>query len=64
LRIHFDLKSDGFGASGKMTIAPQRAVAQPAPSKGAEVIDPVYRQIRDLVYKTSGIYKAEEKLYL
>jgi chemotaxis protein methyltransferase CheR len=47
-----------------MTIAPQRAVAQPAPSKGAEVIDPVYRQIRDLVYKTSGIYKSEEKLYL
>jgi len=24
----------------------------------------VYRQIRDLVYKVSGIYKAEEKLYL
>jgi chemotaxis protein methyltransferase CheR len=46
-----------------MTIAPQRAVAQPAPNK-AEAIDPVYRQIRDLVYKTSGIYKAEEKLYL
>src|SRR5260370_9175605 len=47
-----------------MTIAPQRAVAQPAPNKGAEVIDPVHRQIRDLVYKTSGIYKSEEKLYL
>lgn len=47
-----------------MTIVPQRAVAQPAPSKSAEVIDPVYRQIRDLIYKTSGIYKAEEKLYL
>ena len=46
-----------------MTIAPQRAVAQPAPNK-AEAIDPVYRQIRDLVYKTSGIYKADEKLYL
>ena len=46
-----------------MTIAPQRAAAQPAPNK-AEAIDPVYRQIRDLVYKTSGIYKAEEKLYL
>jgi len=39
-----------------MTIAPQRAVAQPAPNQ-AEAIDPVYRQIRDLVYKTSGIYK-------
>jgi chemotaxis protein methyltransferase CheR len=46
-----------------MTIAPQRAVAQPAPNRG-DGIDPVYRQIRDLVYKTSGIYKAEEKLYL
>ena len=45
-----------------MTIVPQPAV--PASSKAAEVIDPVYRQIRDLVYKTSGIYKAEEKLYL
>jgi chemotaxis protein methyltransferase CheR len=45
-----------------MTIVPQPAVA--APSKSAEVIDPVYRQIRDLIYKTSGIYKAEEKLYL
>ena len=27
-------------------------------------VDPVHRQIRDLVYKVSGIYKAEEKLYL
>src|ERR1700730_1903309 len=47
-----------------MTIAPHRAVAQPAPSKRAEAIEPVYRQIRDLIYKASGIYKAEEKLYL
>ena len=47
-----------------MTIVPQRAAAQPVPNKGTEAIDPVYRQIRDLVYKTSGIYKAEEKLYL
>src|SRR5258708_28936773 len=49
-------------ASGKMTIVHQPVVA--APNKSVEVIDPVYRQIRDLVYKTSGIYKAEEKLYL
>jgi chemotaxis protein methyltransferase CheR len=47
-----------------MTIVPQFVVAQPAPSKSAEAVDPVYRQIRDLVYKISGIYKAEEKLYL
>src|SRR5437016_6751024 len=63
-RVHFDLKSYAFGACGKMTIAPQRAAAQPVPNKSTEAIDPVYRQIRDLVYKTSGIYKAEEKLYL
>jgi chemotaxis protein methyltransferase CheR len=47
-----------------MTIAPPPAVAQPAPNKGSEAVDPVFRQIRDLVYKVSGIYKAEEKLYL
>ena len=27
-------------------------------------IDPIYRQIRDLVYNVSGIYQLEEKLYL
>jgi chemotaxis protein methyltransferase CheR len=47
-----------------MTIAPQTAPAGAAPSKGNDAVDPVYRQIRDLVYKVSGIYKAEEKLYL
>jgi chemotaxis protein methyltransferase CheR len=47
-----------------MTIVHQPAAAAPAPSKAAEAIDPVYRQIRDLIYKASGIYKAEEKLYL
>ena len=48
-----------------MTIAP-RAGAGPtlAPLKSAEPVDPIYRQIRDLVYKVSGIYKAEDKLYL
>jgi len=47
-----------------MTIAPRTAVASPGPSRGVEAVDPVYLQIRDLVYKVSGIYKAEEKLYL
>ena len=47
----------------------QPAAAAPALIKApevkpAEIIDPVYRQIRDLVYKVSGIYKADEKLYL
>ncbi|MGD0509024.1 MAG: protein-glutamate O-methyltransferase CheR [Terriglobales bacterium] len=47
-----------------MTTIPQPVVAQTALHKAPETVDPVYRQIRDLVYKVSGIYKAEEKLYL
>jgi chemotaxis protein methyltransferase CheR len=35
-----------------------------SPAKSSESVDPVFRQIRDLVYKASRIYKAEEKLYL
>jgi len=46
-----------------MTPAAQTAIT-PAASPTREPVDPVYRQIRDLVYKVSGIYKAEEKLYL
>jgi chemotaxis protein methyltransferase CheR len=40
------------------------ATAKPAPARTAAPIDPVYRQIRDLVYKVSGIYQLEEKFYL
>jgi chemotaxis protein methyltransferase CheR len=47
-----------------MMIVAHPAPQSPAPSKGIEPLNPVYRQIRDLVYKASGIYKAEEKLYL
>ena len=47
-----------------MTIASQTAAVPRPPIKGSQAFDPVYRQIRDLVYKISGIYKAEEKLYL
>jgi len=47
-----------------MTTIPQPAIAQTALHKRPDAVDPVYRQIRDLVYKVSGIYKAEEKLYL
>jgi chemotaxis protein methyltransferase CheR len=43
-----------------MTAAPQTAIS---PFK-AEGVDPIFRQIRDLVYKTSGIYQQEEKFYL
>jgi chemotaxis protein methyltransferase CheR len=46
-----------------MTPAAQSATATAA-APAREPVDPVYRQIRDLVYKVSGIYKAEEKLYL
>ena len=47
-----------------MTSTPQSALTPLASGKIPEAIDPIYRQIRDLVYKVSGIYKAEEKLYL
>jgi chemotaxis protein methyltransferase CheR len=47
-----------------MTIANQTAAGSRAPAKVSEIVNPVYRQIRDLVYKVSGIYKAEGKLYL
>jgi chemotaxis protein methyltransferase CheR len=47
-----------------MTIAPQPAAAPLVLGRIAETVDPVYRQIRDLVYKVSGIYKVEDKLYL
>ena len=46
-----------------MTPAAQTALA-PVATPIREPVDPLYRQIRDLVYKISGIYKAEEKLYL
>ncbi len=46
-----------------MTTITQGAPAA-SPFKASEPVDPVFRQIRDLVYKVSGIYNAEEKLYL
>jgi chemotaxis protein methyltransferase CheR len=47
-----------------MTSAPQSARVSLPASKETQPMDPTYRQIRDLVYKVSGIYKTEEKLYL
>jgi chemotaxis protein methyltransferase CheR len=44
-------------------IAPNSVVAT-APPRTAGPVDPVYRQIRDLVYNVSGIYQLEEKLHL
>jgi chemotaxis protein methyltransferase CheR len=46
-----------------MTTGAQPAIPLRA-AKVSEPMDPVFRQIRDLVYKVSGIYKAEDKLYL
>ncbi len=36
----------------------------PAPARPSAPVDPVFRQIRDLVYKVCGIFQLEEKLYL
>ncbi|MBZ5616161.1 MAG: protein-glutamate O-methyltransferase CheR [Acidobacteriia bacterium] len=47
-----------------MTISPQPAKARPLANPSPEPVDPVYPQIRDLVYKVSGMYKADDKLYL
>ena len=47
-----------------MTAGPQLGLAKPVPVKAGEPIDPIFRQIRDLVYKVSGIFQLEEKLYL
>jgi chemotaxis protein methyltransferase CheR len=47
-----------------MTIVSQPVAASLLATRSNESADPLYRQIRDLVYKISGIYKAEEKLYL
>lgn len=47
-----------------MTTGTQVAKTNSPPAKSGEAVDPVCRQIRDLVYKVSGIYKTEEKLYL
>ena len=42
------------GSTGASAVAPAQA----------NTIDPIYRQIRDLVYKVCGIFQLEEKLYL
>ncbi|HTZ99769.1 MAG TPA: protein-glutamate O-methyltransferase CheR [Candidatus Aquilonibacter sp.] len=47
-----------------MTQLTQASSTVAALSRSGEPLDPVYRQIRDLVYSVSGIYQLEEKLYL
>jgi len=46
-----------------MTVSTRTATTPLAP-KVSEPIDPIFRQIRDLVYKVCGIFQLEEKLYL
>jgi len=47
-----------------MTIDTQTTGAPAFGARPIAVMDPAIRQIRDLVYKVSGIYQVEEKLYL
>jgi chemotaxis protein methyltransferase CheR len=47
-----------------MNTAASSAPVKPPVSKFRAPMDPVYRQIRDLIYKASGIFQLEEKLYL
>jgi chemotaxis protein methyltransferase CheR len=47
-----------------MTTGAQPASLTPASIRPSAPIDPIFRQIRDLVYKASGIFQLEEKLYL
>jgi chemotaxis protein methyltransferase CheR len=47
-----------------MTTAAQITMTMASPAKAGEPVDPVCRQIRDLVYKVCGIFQSEEKLYL
>jgi chemotaxis protein methyltransferase CheR len=47
-----------------MTTATQPAIAATALKKPVQPIDPVFRQIRDLVYTASGIFQSDEKVYL
>jgi chemotaxis protein methyltransferase CheR len=46
-----------------MTIGNQTAVT-PLATKVSRPVDPIFRQIRDMVYKVCGIFLLEEKLYL
>lgn len=47
-----------------MSTGAQPALVASKPAKANEPVDPIFRQIRDLVYKVSGIFQLEEKLYL
>ena len=49
--------------SSMSPLAQNEATASAAP-RASGPVDPVYRQIRDLIYNVSGIYQLEEKLYL
>jgi chemotaxis protein methyltransferase CheR len=40
------------------------AVSKPGPQDCADLRDPAYLRIRDVIYQVSGIYQPDEKLYL
>jgi chemotaxis protein methyltransferase CheR len=45
-------------------VTTETAKGKPAAGQASNPRDPVFLKIRDLIYKTSGIYHSEEKLYL
>ncbi len=47
-----------------MTTGAQPALAKLGSPKASEAVDPIFRLIRDVVYKASGIFQLDEKLYL
>jgi chemotaxis protein methyltransferase CheR len=47
-----------------MTVGTQPESAKIATDGSGEPVDPIFLQIRDLVYRTSGIFQPEGKLYL
>lgn len=47
-----------------MNTAIQSAPVKPSANKLTPQLDSIYLQIRDLIYKASGIFQLEEKLYL
>src|SRR5215831_1333587 len=51
----------GTGALGMTTVMQAKPEVLTAPRAA---LDPAYKNIRDLVYKASGIYQPDEKLYL
>ena len=54
----------GPNSAKDKTMATEAAKAKPEATPQAVPADPAYLKIRDLIYRVSGIYQPEEKLYL